>query len=75
MLEKSYDEVRATGLWLFRKDPSRDLRFPSLYAAARPNVGRPRKQTVSAPEPDATGPKPAPGNEVKPAPAPEPPGH
>ena len=74
VLEKSYDEVRSTGLWLFRKDPSRDLRFPSLYAAARPNVGRPRKQTVSAPEPDATGPKPAPGNEVKPAPAPEPPG-
>lgn len=74
LLERSYDEVRSTGLWLFRKDPSRDLRFPSLYAAARPNVGRPRKQAGIVPEPFAGGPKLASGNDAKPAPAPAPAG-
>lgn len=47
LLQRRYDEVRAAGLWLFRADPARDERFPSLFAAARPNVGRPRK--VAAP--------------------------
>jgi len=46
MLGKRYEEVRLAGLWLFRDDPSRDERFPSLYSAARPNVGRPRKQAT-----------------------------
>jgi hypothetical protein len=68
LLEKSYDEVRSTGLWLFRKDPSREQRFPSLYAAARPNVGRPRKQTgpAPAPETDTTPGKPAPAPAAQP---------
>ncbi len=72
LLERSYDEVRSTGLWLFRKDPSRDQRFPSLYAVARPNVGRPRKQTGAALEPGVQSPQPAPGNKAKPAPAVQP---
>jgi len=61
LLERSYDEVRSTGLWLFRKDPNRELRFPSLYAAARPNVGRPRKQAGTTPQPETSKPAPAPG--------------
>lgn len=60
LLERSYEEVRSTGLWLFRKDPSRDIRFPSLYAAARPNVGRPRKQIGAVPPPEPGKPAPAP---------------
>ena len=48
LLNRRYDEVRAAGLWLFRKDPLRDQRFPSLFAAARPNVGRPKKQEAGA---------------------------
>ena len=67
--EKYYAKVRSTGLWLFRKDPSRDQRFPSLYAAARPNAGRPRKQAGAALEPGVQSPQPAPGNDAKPAPA------
>lgn len=43
-LNRCYNEVRPTGLWLFRKDAQKAERFPSLFAAARPNVGRPRKQ-------------------------------
>ncbi len=68
LLERCYDEVRQAGLWLFRKDPSRDQRFPSLYAAARPNVGRPRKATGAAPEPDTAPAEPSPVNGAKPAP-------
>ena len=60
LLERSYEEVRSAGLWLFRKDPTRDLRFPSLYAAARPNVGRPRKQAGTTPQPETSKPAPAP---------------
>ena len=60
LLERSYEEVRSAGLWLFRKDPNRELRFPSLYAAARPNVGRPRKQAGVTPQPETSKPAPAP---------------
>ena len=49
LLRRRYDEVRAAGLWLFRADPTRDERFPSLFAAARPNVGRPKKTPAAAP--------------------------
>ena len=43
VLERRYDEVRAAGLWLWRKDARREELFPSLYAAGRPNQGRRRK--------------------------------
>jgi hypothetical protein len=43
LLSLRYDEVRGTGLWLFRKDPRAEQRFPSLFTAGRPNVGRPKK--------------------------------
>jgi hypothetical protein len=43
LLTRRYDEVRETGLWLFRKEPRAEQRFPSLFTAGRPNVGRPRK--------------------------------
>jgi hypothetical protein len=43
LLTQRYDEVRAAGLWLFRKDPRAEQRFPSLFSAGRPNAGRPRK--------------------------------
>jgi hypothetical protein len=49
-LNRCYDEVRPTGLWLYRRDPLKEQRFPSLFAAGRPNVGRPKKQT-EAPTP------------------------
>ena len=42
-LNRCYDEVRPAGLWLYRKDPKREQRFPSLFAAGRPNTGRPKK--------------------------------
>ena len=45
LLSRRYDEVRQTGLWLFRYDPRVEQRFPSLFAAGRPNAGRPRKAT------------------------------
>lgn len=44
LLCQRYDEVRAAGLWLWRKNPRAQERFPSLFAAGRPNVGRPRKE-------------------------------
>ena len=47
-LNRCYDEVRPTGLWLFRKDARKTERFPSLFAAARPNVGRPRNQVEAS---------------------------
>jgi hypothetical protein len=43
LLSRRYEEVRPAGLWLYRKDPKGEQRFPSLFAAARPRVGRPRK--------------------------------
>lgn len=49
LLAKRYEEVRQTGLWLFRTDALREKRFPSLYSVARPNAGRRRKEPVSAP--------------------------
>jgi hypothetical protein len=52
-LNRCYNEVRPTGLWLFRNDARKAERFPSLFAAARPNVGRPKKQ-VEEPAPAAT---------------------
>lgn len=63
LLLRRYDEVRAAGLWLFRADPASKERFPSLFAAARPNVGRPKKAPASTPEsgaaPDSEPPPPA----------------
>ncbi len=50
LLNLRYDEVRAAGLWLFRKDARAEQRFPSLFAAARPNVGRPRREEPKAAE-------------------------
>lgn len=43
LLTMHYDEVRSTGLWLFRKDPLAEQRFPSLYTAGRPNATRSKK--------------------------------
>jgi hypothetical protein len=55
LLNQRYDEVRAAGLWLFRKDLLAEQRFPSLFAAARPNGGRPRKVEPKGAEDDASG--------------------
>lgn len=44
-LNRRYDEVRPAGLWLYRKEAQKEQRFPSLFAAARPNGGRPKKVT------------------------------
>ncbi|MEZ4298991.1 MAG: hypothetical protein R3B70_28845 [Polyangiaceae bacterium] len=43
ILSRRYDEVRAAGLWLFRKEAAREERFPSLFVAGRGNVGRPKR--------------------------------
>lgn len=40
IVSRRYDEVRAAALWLFRDDPKRQERFPSLFIAARPGTGR-----------------------------------
>lgn len=58
VLSARYEEVRQTGLWLFRADPHRDQLFPSLYVAGRPGVGRPRRSQGAAP-PEAPAPAPA----------------
>ncbi|AUX24164.1 hypothetical protein SOCEGT47_047010 [Sorangium cellulosum] len=50
LLCQRYDEVRAAGLWLWRKNARAQERFPSLYAAGRPKVGRPRKEEPKAAE-------------------------
>jgi hypothetical protein len=55
LLMQRYDEVRAAGLWLFRKDARAQQRFPSLFAAARPNGGRPRKEAPKEAESDESG--------------------
>jgi len=47
-LNRRYDEVRPAGLWLYRKDPQGEQRFPSLFAAGRSNGGRPKKVTEEA---------------------------
>jgi len=47
LVYRRYEEVRAAGLWLFRADAAKDARFPSLFAVARPNGGRPRKQPAA----------------------------
>ena len=60
VLSRRYEEVRAAGLWLFRADATREDRFPSLFVAGRPSVGRPKKAPVNGsvpggePESDAT---------------------
>lgn len=63
LLQRRYAEVREAGLWLFRKDSSRDKRFPTLFAASRPTPGRPRKQLVDAaqPAPAPAAAEPVPG--------------
>ncbi|WP_437943548.1 hypothetical protein WMF27_42630 [Sorangium sp. So ce281] len=43
LLCRRYDEVRAAALWLWRRSARVQERFPSLFAAGRPNSGRPRK--------------------------------
>lgn len=48
-----YDEVRAAGLWLYRKDPQREARFPSLFAVGRPGSG-PKKKAAEEPPADAS---------------------
>ena len=47
LLQRSYVEVMAAGLFLERHDPDRFAHWPSLYVAGRPNVGRPRKAKPS----------------------------
>lgn len=48
LLHRRYGEVRAAGTWLFRADPACNERFPSLFSAARPNGGRPKKQAPAS---------------------------
>ena len=52
VLSRRYEEVRAAGLWLFRADATREDRFPSLFVAGRPSVGRPKKAPVNGSVPD-----------------------
>jgi hypothetical protein len=47
LLMRRYEEVRTAGLWMFRKDTQAQQRFPSLFTAGRPNVGRPKKKDAS----------------------------
>lgn len=39
-LVKRYGEVRFAGLWLYRRDAKKEQRFPSLFTAGRPNMGK-----------------------------------
>ncbi|WP_437806579.1 hypothetical protein [Sorangium sp. So ce1078] len=55
LLCQRYDEVRAAALWLWRKNARVQERFPSLFAAGRPNVGRSRKEAPKAGEGDGAG--------------------
>ncbi|WP_437730264.1 hypothetical protein [Sorangium sp. So ce1335] len=50
LLCQRYDEVRAAALWLWRKNARVQERFPSLFVAGRPNVGRSRKETPKGSE-------------------------
>lgn len=43
-----YGEVSSAGRWLLRRDDP-ETRFPSLWAAARPGQGRPKKSAGEAP--------------------------
>ena len=71
LLVHRYAEVRATGLWLFRRDPLCDRRFPSLFAASRATPARKvdgAEETSAPPDetlPDAGGP-----DGIAPAPTP-----
>ncbi|AGP38432.1 hypothetical protein [Sorangium cellulosum] len=47
--------MRAAGLWLWRKNARAQERFPSLFAAGRPNVGRSRKEAPRGGEGDEGG--------------------
>jgi hypothetical protein len=67
LLNHRYDEVRSAGLWLFRKDLHVDERFPSLFAAARPNGGRPRKVAPKEAGGESSAPSAAAGSEASPA--------
>jgi hypothetical protein len=49
-LNQRYDEVRVAGLWLYRREARKEQRFPSLFAAARPGGGRPKKGAEGAGE-------------------------
>ena len=64
-LNQRYDEVRPAGLWLYRKDPQGAQRFPSLFAAARPNGGRPKKAEAAGAAGSEGGEAEAPETKVK----------
>lgn len=51
-LNTAYDEVRSTGLWLHRRDPKKDERFPSLFAVGR-SKSSPRKSKKGGGEAEA----------------------
>ncbi|XXT15175.1 hypothetical protein WME94_33490 [Sorangium sp. So ce429] len=70
LLCQRYDEVRAAGLWLWRKNARAQERFPSLFAAGRPNVGRSRKEEPKGSEGDGGGGSGG-GEEPGPAPVPD----
>ncbi|WP_437643827.1 hypothetical protein [Sorangium sp. So ce362] len=55
LLCRRYDEVRAAGLWLWRKNARVQARFPSLFAVGRPNGGRSRKEAPKPGEGDGAG--------------------
>ncbi|WP_437669492.1 hypothetical protein [Sorangium sp. So ce131] len=55
LLSQRYDEVRAAGLWLWRRNARAQERFPSLFAAGRPNVGRSRKAAPKGDEGEGSG--------------------
>jgi hypothetical protein len=55
-LLRAYGEVSAAGRFLYRNDEA-EARFPSLYAAARPNIGRARRAKSS--EERASDPSPS----------------
>jgi hypothetical protein len=57
LLEQRYGEVRAAGLWLFRKDARREELFPSLFSAGRPKLAKRRAGNAE----DASGEAPAAG--------------
>ncbi|KYF92723.1 hypothetical protein BE17_33610 [Sorangium cellulosum] len=71
LLCQRYDEVRAAGLWLWRKNARAQERFPSLFAAGRPNVGRSRKEAPKGSEGDGGGGSGGGGDEPGPAPVPD----
>ena len=59
--EGYYDEVRAAGLFIERKDSTSPDRYPSLVTASRDPAARSRKpESTPPPSPPAPSPAPAP---------------